>query len=256
MIIDGRRPSPSGLLGVLTAAAAPLTFVLALAFISNSIVSVQATKYPCNETAACQKIMTGSACTDEGYCTNPFTKGCLNAVLGSAAYPKMRTCNSDDGPDAHLTGVDGLCAPTPLDYEEVRIAPNNWESAMFYGWILQILLSEVMDVPATVDTGPGGGDLNFYDPKNDFAFPKKANHFDALYKANEVGDCRDVRGESCAHFITEMWQGKRVLNESAVEREGNGMVGHVGWFIPKFVAEMDASLTHFLGMGGEANREK
>ena len=126
---------------------------------------------------------------------------------------------------------------------------------MFYAWVIQILLSEVLDVPSSIETHVGGGALNFYDEQNGFAYPKKANAFDTLYKANEVGDCRDT-DEPCAHFISEVWQGKRELNESAVEREGNGMVGHVGWFVPKFAAEEDASLTHYLGMTGDLNRQK
>lgn len=126
---------------------------------------------------------------------------------------------------------------------------------MFYGWIVQILLSEVLDVPTTIETNVGGGALSFYDEKNGFAYPKKANPFDALYKANEVHDCTKT-DEPCAQFITEMWQGKRELNESAVEREGNGMVGHVGWYISKFAAEADASLTHYLGLIGDKNRQK
>jgi len=211
----------------------------------------------CNETATCETALRpGSTCTDDGFCTNPFVKGCLNRILGDAKYPKIRACNSDDEDDPNTA-----CAASPLNYEEIRILPNNWESAMFYAWIIQIILSEVLDVPSTIDTGPGGGALSFYDPSNSFAFPKKANHFEALYKANEVGDCRnrnvgEGEGESCAHFITEVWQGKRVLDEDAVEREGNGMVGHVGWFIPKFVAGEDASLTHYLGLRGEENRQK
>lgn len=113
------------------------------------------------------------------------------------------------------------CVPSPLNYEEVRIAPANWESAMFYGWVNQIILSEILDVPTSIETHTGGGALNFYDKQNSFAYPKKAAPLDALYKANEVGDCRNT-DEPCAHFITEVWQSKREVNDSAVEREGNG----------------------------------
>lgn len=209
----------------------------------------------CNETSACElALRPGSKCGADGFCTNPFAGGCLSRMLGGTKK-KPRTCNSDDDGASPNNGKD--CAPSPLDYEEVRIAPNNWESAMFYAWILQILLSEVLDVPCTIDTGPGGGALSFYDERNGFAFPKKANNFDALYEANDVGDCRYSESEkSCAHVITEVWQGKRELNETAVEREGNGMVGHVGWFVPRFAAEDDPSVTHYLGLVGDHNRKK
>eukprot|EP00584_Thalassiosira_punctigera_P012320 CAMPEP_0172567500 /NCGR_PEP_ID=MMETSP1067-20121228/116076_1 /TAXON_ID=265564 ORGANISM="Thalassiosira punctigera, Strain Tpunct2005C2" /NCGR_SAMPLE_ID=MMETSP1067 /ASSEMBLY_ACC=CAM_ASM_000444 /LENGTH=95 /DNA_ID=CAMNT_0013358865 /DNA_START=66 /DNA_END=350 /DNA_ORIENTATION=+ len=56
-------------------------------------------KVACNETSTCESLLRkGSLCTD-GFCTNPFVKGCLNAMMGDEAYPKIRTCNSDDGPD-------------------------------------------------------------------------------------------------------------------------------------------------------------
>lgn len=119
------------------------------------------------------------------------------------------------------TGPGANCSLSQLDYEEVRIAPANWESAMFYSWIQQIILSEVLDVPTSIETGQGGGLLNFYDPNNGFAYPKSAVEMDALYKANEVGDCRETK-DPCAHLLPEVWQSKREVNESAMEREGNG----------------------------------
>jgi hypothetical protein len=55
---------------------------------------------------------------------------------------------------------------------------------------------------------------------------------------------------------TEVWQNKREFNDSAVEREGNGMVASVGWYTPKFAVEADVSITHYLGLVGDANRQK
>ena len=51
-----------------------------------------------------------------------FIKGCLNHVLGEEKYSNIRTCNSNDGPDAL---EDGLCASSPLSYEEIWIGPDN-----------------------------------------------------------------------------------------------------------------------------------
>lgn len=49
----------------------------------------------CNETSTCAAALRpGSACVD-GFCTNPFSKGCLNTILGDEY--KIRTCNSEDG---------------------------------------------------------------------------------------------------------------------------------------------------------------
>lgn len=50
----------------------------------------------CNDTSACESALrcSGSECLD-GYCTNPFSKGCLRSILGEDY--KLRTCNSQDG---------------------------------------------------------------------------------------------------------------------------------------------------------------
>jgi len=219
------------------------------------LVSTVQGKVACETTFECETLLReGSQCGKDGYCTNPFHEGCLRRMLGEDKFPKKRVCNSEDRVDHNF------CSESPLDYQEIRISPNNWESAMMYGWILQILLSEAVDVPVSIDTGIGGGALNFYDPANGFAYGKMSNNFAALYTANEVadGDCRKINttNTSCAHILPEVWQGKREVDEDAIERDGNGMVGHVGWYVPRFAVKEEASLAHYLGLIGKDNREK
>ena len=87
---------------------------------------------------------------------------------------KLRTCNSEDDLTL-LTDNDPFCIPSPFHYQEVRILSQNWESAMFSSWIMQIILSELIDVPTTLETSfdPSmGGSFNFYDPELRFTYSK------------------------------------------------------------------------------------
>lgn len=74
----------------------------------------------------------------DGICKkfNPFSKGCLQSLAGrnlDAEQYNLRVCNSADGKDSDD------CIPPKFQYEEVRIAPGNWESS--------ILVSMVHDGP-------------------------------------------------------------------------------------------------------------
>jgi hypothetical protein len=37
-----------------------------------------------------------------------------------------------------------------FEYPQIRIHNGNWESSIFFAWVLQIILMEVLHVPATV----------------------------------------------------------------------------------------------------------
>ena len=43
-----------------------------------------------------------------------------------------------------------------MNHPEIRIFAYDWESSLFQAWILQILLSELLDIPATIETGVEG----------------------------------------------------------------------------------------------------
>ena len=75
---------------------------------------------------------------------------------------------------------------------------------------MQIFLSEVLGVPASVETSAPGVDFNFYDNKTAFDYPTKAYDYEALRSAVEVGDCRNIDNNSgdnsyrsCAHVLLE-----------------------------------------------------
>ena len=61
------------------------------------------------------KVREGSECVN-GFCTNPYhTGGCLASRLPN--HHRVRTCNSDDPPDA---ADKGLCQHSSFDYPEIR----------------------------------------------------------------------------------------------------------------------------------------
>lgn len=92
----------------------------------------------CSSTAQCEETLrVGSECID-GTCTNPYhQRGCLAQRLPD--WKRIRVCHSDDPPDAELSGY---CRPPDpdLDYMEIRLLTQNWESAFFQSWVIQIIL--------------------------------------------------------------------------------------------------------------------
>lgn len=94
-----------------------------------------------------------SVCVDNT-CSDPYENGCLRRRLGS-----KRVCNSDDPLEAVESGV---CRTPSMGYLEVRLYARDWESSLFQAWILQIILSELLDVPTTIETGRLDINRNFY----------------------------------------------------------------------------------------------
>jgi hypothetical protein len=75
-----------------------------------------------------------------------------------------RVCNSNDPPDRRYQinnatqhqqpGQEFLtCRQPEFDYLEIRIATGNWDSATMLGWLTQIILSELLGVPTTIESG-------------------------------------------------------------------------------------------------------
>ena len=57
---------------------------------------------------------------------------------------------------------------------------------------MQIILSEVLDVPVTIETGVEGKNVNFYDPTSRFDYGVGYD-MDGLELASQVADCRKVK---------------------------------------------------------------
>ncbi len=194
---------------------------------------------------------------------NPYEKGCLFKRVPQ--WKKLRVCNSHDAPDAASTG---LCRTPPMaSYPEVRIFSQNWESVFFTSWILQILLSELLDVPVSIETGNPNITMNFYDAQGGgFQYPASQG-LDEIEKALQIKDCRYASRdpsnyEFCLHVIAEVWEVQQIQRQSMVYRrlieplDGIGMLGQESWFVPQFTAEKDPSLLTYLGLQGEKNRQK
>jgi len=181
---------------------------------------------------------------------------------------KVRVCNSDDPPEAEDLGICRI--RTDFDYMEIRISSENWSSVIFEAWILQILLSEKLGVPTTVETGKGDVKLNFYDAENSFGGFSNGQDWGVLERASKLRDCRIANRspdsdeyEPCAHFIPEVWDYsyrddyKDYVDKEVVELpQGLGALVQEGWYIPRFTAERDSSLLSYLGLSGEDNRHK
>lgn len=212
-------------------------------------------------------MMPGATCNADRLCVSPFSNGgCLANLM--PGWNKVRVCHSEDSPEAEALGY---CRPPDpgMDYTEIRIASQNWEAVFMEAWMLQILLSEVLGVPATIETGTADAHLDFYDPLYPLDYGT-SNHWGPLRRSLEVGDCRLVgKNESlfadypaCAHVVPEVWN--LYNNEYYDLRDAGvveaapalGVIGQQNWFITRFTAEQDPTLLTHFGMAGQDNRRK
>lgn len=187
----------------------------------------------CNADAYCAtNYREGSICDPEKHiCTNPLSEGCLQRLLGDDENKrwKTRTCNSNDPKGASDLG---LCLQSEFNYTEVRIHHSNWESSIFYAWILQIILSEVLGVPVTIGLTADSSAASFYNVDNTFDYSPSAYPWEALDEANRVGDCLES-DLPCAHVFPEVWNGQSAAWTQSHSKgkitapEGNGMVGKI-----------------------------
>lgn len=168
------------------------TLILIVA--AASVQKAMAGKIECTDNTICDSLLQrGSICMDDGFCSNPYQQGCLRTVLGSDIIPNKRACNSDDPADA---AEKGLCEISQLNYDEIRIDNQDWDNPMVSAWVMQILLSEVLYVPTTIETGDPNLSYDFYDPRG--AEDKKyvTYPYDYLRNAHEVGgDCLKIKAE-------------------------------------------------------------
>lgn len=215
----------------------------------------------CENDNECEEALRiGSKCI-EGQCSNPFYHGgCLKSLLPE--WDKVRVCTSDDPPEAL---ANGYCRESPFDYMEIRILAQNWESSFFESWILQIVLSEMLDVPVTLETGAPGFSDDFYHPSSALDYNVASADYDELVTAARVGDCRNIktddpkRYQRCAHFVTEVWSNELSGTQAFNGVEKNlelGALGFQHWHVPKFAADRNPWLTNYVSYQGEANRHK
>ena len=193
-----------------------LIFLLTAIFIPAPLITASVR---CTTNSDCEsKLITpGVSICEDGKCTNPFERGCLQTMADAygmkkdfripGVFNRTRLCNSDD--EISERTKQWCRKPDFFAYDEVRIAPSNWESAVLLSWVYQILLTEVLEVPATMEHGDGiRGKGSFYDRDNAFVFPASAFEkiiHTTLWKSDELdGDCSKSI-EPCAHILPDVW---------------------------------------------------
>lgn len=201
-MLKRRQPMSPSTLIILFPSMVNLLLVLLLSTLPHQLFGYEIACRDDNECSA--KLKLQSSCI-EGKCTNPFHSGCLRVIAEEqgdyqfSGEKYIRECNSDDDPHS------AECSRGPLEYDEVRIAIGNWESVMLLSWVYQIFLSEVLDVPVTIENNVAGS-TSFYDINSDFTYSDIAYNFDSLREAHRVdGDCTVT--SKCAHVLPEVWVG-------------------------------------------------
>mmetsp|Transcript_42195 Transcript_42195/g.101915 ORF Transcript_42195/g.101915 Transcript_42195/m.101915 type:complete len:969 (-) Transcript_42195:2251-5157(-) len=186
----------------------------------------------------------GSTCLPSGTCSNPFTEGCLKRMMSLNDH-QPRLCNSDDAnADDNNNDMEGSnCRTSQLNYPEIRVHYQNWEVAIFFSWILQISLMELLDVPVRVGLGSDTKDASFYNIDNKLLYSPVGYSWDGLQKANELNaDCLQTE-EDCVHVLPDAWVSQADILKQEYEDgqldylDGNGQIGKDSLFLPKFTAQ-------------------
>ena len=195
--------------------------------------------------------------------TNPYQRrGCL-ALQGTNKHLRTvrRLCNSDDktGSGSEEDSLD--CIKSQFSYPEIRIHHGDWETSILQAWILQIVLMELAQAPATVGlTTDNTAISSFYSPQTDMIFSNATYPYPALAVGNRYDDCR-ATPLPCAHVFPEVWTGQepqfsRLVEADSIEPPiGNGQVATGGFYIPRRLAREMPSLQGLFGYQGEANRQ-
>ena len=173
----------------------------------------------------------GSTCDPSTkVCTNPLAQGCLYAHLEGWEGGK-RVCNSEDPPNAAQLGIceDASSNPSMLEYMEVRLLGRSWESGNFVNWIYQIVLSEMLGVPSSVESGSYETrlDQNFYQavPSNNIEYGGGWPYTENYKNSVKYTDCAkasrtEENYEPCAHVNAESW-GDGLVDRRELESPDN-----------------------------------
>ncbi|CAB9504022.1 expressed unknown protein [Seminavis robusta] len=203
--------------------------------------------------------------------SNPFYSGCLHKVIPDR--PK-RVCNSDDvrlfgfgnGND-HEEYMYDFCSAPGIDYMEIRVMLANWESSVIVGWLIQIILSEYLSVPTTIEAGSHGEIKSFYDPLSRLDFISHNNANAVAFSAQmENGDCRLAdktknNYQPCAHISSESWDTdsewvQELIRDRIINVEYLGVLALETWMVTKFTAQEEPDVFSYHGLMGEHNRHK
>eukprot|EP00980_Cylindrotheca_fusiformis_P009777 scaffold2156_cov115-Cylindrotheca_fusiformis.AAC.2 len=247
-----------------------LMYMLVAGVLFSSFLSLSSAAAPCTSDEMCQSLYSSSASfclPDKQTCSNPFQQGCLKKMNVSRYVDRLRICNSNDDlanatklSDEENSTFSALCTVSEFPYLEIRIHQGDWESSYFLAWIYQIVLMELVGVPATVGlTTEMTKVTDFYSPENELQFSPFPYSPEGLIKSNQVASCNEVE-EECVHVLPEVWDGQydiyqKLLEDGEIDRPlSNGMLDQTSLYVPLFTARNHPSLTSFLGYQGEDNR--
>lgn len=241
----------------------------------------------CESDLQCQRLYNSPSTTcllGTKTCSNPFQQGCLRTLIENTGSPyanllptdvERRVCSSDDFRTTS-EAKPRKCQVSPFDYPEIRIHNGNWESSMVISWIYQILLSELLQVPATVGlTAKDTPMASFYSEQNEFVFSKVAYPYDALEVANRVGseefegelglmrrkDCSYVK-KACVDILPEVWSGQASEYAPLIKRQviehpsANGLIGRLGIYLPRKTVQEFPEFSIWFGLAGDENRRR
>jgi len=219
--------------------------------------------------------------------SNPFYAGCLQQKRTD--WKLQRVCNSDD--EYYSDNSAAACRPPPLPYPEIRIYTQNWQSVFFESWLLQILLSELLDIPTSVETGYAAvlDQMNFYyptPPEEGFVVAPTMT-LEMIESGATYGDCSQanrlnheqrMRNDNnnnitaaaydndnyqvCFHVVPEVWTADLVWIKDLVHRGiaepplQLGVLGQEALYVPKFTAQTHPSFTNYLALQDPNNRRK
>lgn len=137
-----------------------------------------------------------SAGTSSMAITNPYYSGCLRAKLPTF-NPQPRVCTSIDDIGTGSNEDALLCRTSTFNNLEIRIGAGNWDSATALGWLTQIILTELLGVPSSIESGAFGSSRDFYDPQARI-------DYDASMGPHPLATATDLPDSNCASFQQNM----------------------------------------------------
>jgi len=144
-----------------------------------SIVGAEPPSSECQRDEQCKDLYgLGSICLEGGACSIPYMAGCLYSN-DNGKFEK-RTCNSKDDSSAD-------CIKSSLAYHEVRVHNQDWEAPFFYAWIVQLFLSEFLQVPILIGLGFDSAQASFYAPEMQMPYSNQSYAWDQLAVAHRMG---------------------------------------------------------------------
>jgi hypothetical protein len=232
---------------MLTSSTKPTAFKMAdlvpIKLILLLLVLLQQASSECISDYDCSTIYhPNSKCTVAGICSNPYVSGCLHSL--DATKHKMRVCNADDMRLRNFetkNGKEQTCRIAEISYPEIRVHNQDWEVALFFSWIYQIVLSEVLNVPVRVGLGRTSANLttkeslqtsNFYSLETALPTMDGPSYpWHGIRKANDMGGDCSLTQDDCFHVMPDVWIGQRDNYEREYADgqidylDGNGQVG-------------------------------